>query len=396
MVTDHNFSDLEPVKRLVSDGILHDFIHFTPYKSTFLGIRKAYLKHKYFKLLADTIFTSYSFTAVIQHTDLGPPNMYLFRKCRAENILRILYRPSTIPKDYYNDYVILKYLIINRLQNDLGLIHLVASAMFHLRQYFGYYFNFWIAPFMLTGEIFKPRIDSTFRKKQFLNKSSGDFDFAIVYSEREKKIADSNGEPSSVVRNPLYSFGDKANEYLFKGVAQKNKLLILPTSGEIELFVESNVFPSNDKVAYYASQWVEAIKIIQGKFPGFEVCIKYHPTCSGEALFDQAMSFLTSANRDLNLIDRHESAEKLIVESRVIVGSSTSALWWASELQSVKTVISLDLWGISGGDRYSDLEGIHYFKSLAELGRHDLTDSRVYAKYPANVPTASDFIINLS
>ena len=108
------------------------------------------------------------------------------------------------------------------------------------------------------------------------------------------------------------------------------------------------------------------------------------------------MSFLTSANRDLNLIDRHESAEKLIVESRVIVGTATSALWWASELPSVKTVISLDLWGVSGGDRYSEVEGIHYVKSLAELGRLDLTPSHVCAKYTANIPSLTDFIVKYS
>ena len=103
LVTDHHFNDLDRVKQLIGDGILHDFIPFIPHKATFLGIRKAYLKHKYFKFLADYIFRKYKFAAVIQHTDLGPPNMYLFRKCKAENTLRILYRPSTIPKDYYKD-----------------------------------------------------------------------------------------------------------------------------------------------------------------------------------------------------------------------------------------------------------------------------------------------------
>lgn len=396
LVTDHHFNDLERVKRLIGDGVLHDFIPFVPHKASFLGIRKAYLKHKYFKLLADNIFRKYEFAAVIQHTDLGPPNMYLFRKSGSENILRILYRASTVPKDYYNDYVILKNLLINRLQNDLGLGRPVASALFHLRQYFGYYFNFWLVPLMLTGRIFKPRINSTFRKKRFLNKNRGDFDFAIIYSEREKKITDANGEPSSVVRDPLYVFGDEANKYLFEGVAQKNQILILPTSGEIELFVKSNAGPPADKVAYYASQWAEAIKIIQGKFPGFETCIKYHPAGSGDALFDQAINFLTSANRGIRVIDRRESAEKLIVESRVIVGTFTSALWWASELPSAKTVISLDVWGVSGGDRFSEVEGIHYFKSLGELGRHDFTASRVCAKYTANVPTVTDFIMEHS
>jgi len=393
LVTDHHFNDLERVKGLIEDGILHELIPFTPYKATFLGIRKAYLKHKYFKLLADNIFNKYKFVAVIQHTDFGPPNMYLFRKSGFENVLRILYRPSTIPKDYFKDDVILKNILINRLHEKLGLSRLVASLLFNLNQLLGYYFNFWLVPLLLIGRIFKPRIDSISRKKQFLNKNPRCFDFAFIYSEREKNIADANGDLSSVVKNPLYIYGDEANKYLFKGVIQKNIILILPTYGELELFVKNNAGTEADIIINYVNRWAEAIKIIQGKFPGFETCIKYHPAGPGDRLFDQALTFLTSMNLRIRVIDRRVSAEKLIVESRVIVGSSTSALWWASELPNVKAVISLDLWGVSGGDRFSEVDGIHYFKSLCGLARHDLTASHVYSKYPANVPTATDFIM---
>ena len=388
LVTDHHFNDLERVKGLIEDGILHELIPFTPYKATFLGIRKAYLKHKYFKLLADNIFNKYKFAAVIQHTDFGPPNMYLFRKSGFENVLRILYRPSAIPKDYFKDDVILKNILVNRLHEKLGLNRPVASVLFHLNQYLGYYFNFWLAPLMLVGKIFKPRIDPMPRKKRFLNKNPSCFDFAFIYSEREKNIADANGDLSSVVKNPLYIYGDEANKYLFKGVIQKNTILILPTYGELELFVKNNAGIQADIIIDYVCRWAEAIKIIQEKFPGFETCIKYHPAGPGDGLFDQALTFLTSMNLRIRVIDRRESAEKLIVESRVIVGSSTSALWWASELQNVKTVISLDVWGISLGDKFSDVEGIHYFKSLCELDKYDLR-----AKYAANVPTATDFIM---
>ena len=256
----------------------------------------------------------------------------------------------------------------------------MASALFHLKQYFGYYFHFWLVPLMLTGKIFRPRIDSTFRKKRFLNGNPRYFDYAIAYSEREKKIADANGDLSFVVKNPLYVSGEEANGYLFKGVSQKDKILILPTSGEIEQFVKSYVGPPADKVANYVSKWAEAVKIIQSKFPGFETCIKYHPAGPDDALFGQAISLLTSTNRSIKVIDRRESAEKLIVESRVVVGTFTSALWWASELPSARTVISLDVWGVGGGDRFSDVEGIHYFRDFGELRKHDFTAS-FCAKY---------------
>lgn len=396
LVTDHPFNDLERVRSLIRGGILEDFIPFIPHKETILGIRKAYFKHKYFKHLTDNIFCKYKFAAIIQHTDLGPPNMYLFRRAKSENIIRVLYRPSAVPRDYYNDYVITKNLLINRLQNDLGISRLVASALFYLRQFFGYYFNFWLVPFILTGRVFKPRIGSIIRKINFLNKHRGDYDFVIIYSERDKKSSDANGEPSSLVKNPLYTCGNEANGYLFKGIEEKNKILILPTSGEVEMFMKSNNDYSTDKVEYYASQWVEAIIILQGKFPEFEICIKYPPTSSSELLFDKAMNILTSAIRSIKVIDRHESAEKLIVESRVIVGSFTSGLWWASELPNAKTVISLDLWRVSGGDKFSDVGNICYFKSLGELSEFNFTASCVVSKYAASVPTITDFLMEHS
>lgn len=392
LVTDHHFNDLERVKQLVEDGILYDFIPFTPHKATFLGVRKAYLKHKYFKLLADNIFHKYKFAAVIQHTDLGPPNIYLFIKSKLQNVLCILYRPSAIPKDYYEDDVILKNILINRLHEKSGLNRVLVLTLFHLHQYFGYYFNFWLAPLMLIGRIFKPRIGPIPRNKRFLNNNPGYSDFTLIYSQREKTIADSNGDLSSVVKNPLYIFGEEANKYVFKGSVPKNKILILPTYGEIELLVQNNTGSPADIILNYTSKWAEAIKIIQGKLPGFETCIKYHPAGPGDKLFDQALNLLTSMNLGIRVIDRRESAEKLIVESRVIVGSSTSALWWASELQSVKTVISLDVWGISLGDKFSDVEGIHYFKTLGKLDEYDLVTPRFRLKYAANVPTVTDFI----
>jgi len=396
LVTDHPFNDQERVRSLIRDGILEDFIPFIPHKETILGIRKAYFKHKYFKHLADNIFCKYKFAAIIQHTDLGPPNMYLFKRAKSENIIRILYRPSAVPRDYYNDYVITKNLLINHLRNDLGISYLIASALFYSRQFFGYYFNFWLIPFMLTGRIFKPRIGSIIRKTNFLNKNRGDFDFVIIYSERDKKLSDANGEKSIVVKNPLYVFGNEANDYLLKGIEEKNKILILPTSGEVEMFMKNNNEYSIDKVEYYASKWVEALKILQGKFPKFEICIKYYPSSSSELLFDKAMSFLTSSNLGIKVIDRHESAEKLIVESRVIVGSFTSALWWASELPNAKTVISLDLWRVSGGDKFSDVGDICYFRSLGELSEFNFTTSCFANKYTANVPTMTDFLIEHS
>jgi len=392
LVTDHPFKDLDRVMRLIGDGVLHEFIPFKPHKATFLGIRRAYLKHKYFKNLADNIFHKYRFSAIIQHTDFGPPNMYLLRKSASEKTLSILYRPSAIPKNYYNDYLLLKNTIIFRLQNNSGLSRPVASALFHMRQYFGYYFNFWLVPLMLTGDIFKPRIDSTFRKKRFLNNNPSCFDFAVIYSEREKKIADANGDLSSVVKNPLFVFGGEANNYLFKDIVQKNIMLFLPTYGEVEMFVKSNEGNLEDMVANYASLWVEAITILQSKFHDFEACIKYHPTGPGDSLFDMVLNLIRAKKPGIRVINRLESAEKLIVGSRVIVGSSTSALWWASELQSDKVVISLDVWGISEGGKFSDVEGIHYFQNLTHLSNHEFMTNHIRDRYSAKVPTFTDLI----
>lgn len=396
LVADNPFRDVGRIERLIASGVLHDFIPFPPLKASFLGIGRATLRHRHFRRLADELFARYRVAAVIQHTDLEIANIYLFRKALAAGSLRLVFRPSTVPKDYFADYVLMKTSIINRLQDELGLGHGLASALFHLRRVFSHYFNYRLVPLILTGSIFRPRINPVFRKDRFFNDNPGYFDFTLTYSEREKRITERNGEPSSVVRNPIYACGDEANRVLFEGVSQTNRILILPTSGEIEHWIGSNAGAPGDQVADYASRWAEAIKIIQGTFPGFETGIKYHPLGADDALFARVMDLLTSGNDRIKVIDSREAAEKLILESAVIVGTMTSALWWASELPSEKVVISLDLWNVPGGDRYSDMDGIHYVRDLAELHNANLTARSSSAAHKTQLPTLTAFLMRHS
>jgi len=376
LVADNHFRDTDGVQRLIKSGILHEFIQFPVHETSFLGIGKAYLRHKHFKRLADDLFTRYRFAAVIQHTDLEPANIYLFKKAVAAGSLRVVYRPSTVAKDYYNDYLLMANWIISGLKHELGVSYKMASALFYLRRFFSYYFNYWLIPLMLTGSVHKPRINAIFRPEKFFNRNPGYFNFMITYSQREKRITEANGEPSEVVRNPLYTCGREANNYLFEGVRERNRILILPTSGEIEHFVRHVTDATSDALILYASKWAEAIDIAQSTFPDFDTYIKCHPMDLDNALFDRVINFLLTKNASIKIISTGERAEKFILESSVIVGTMSSTLWWASELASGKVVISLDLWNVPGGDRYSDVDGIHYVRDLTNLRNTNLAVDR--------------------
>jgi len=304
----------------------------------------------------------------------------------------VVYPSSALSKDYYNDFLSIANLLISALQNKLGISYRMASALFYWRRFFSFFFNYWLIPFILTGTAFKPRIDPIFRPNKYFNKNPGYFDFIIVYSLREKRITEANGEPSHVVRNPLYTCGKVANDYLFAGLTEKNQIIVLPTTGEIEEFVKTAAGSLNDRIMLYASKWADAISILQKAFPGFETYIKYHPMGLDSSLFHRVIAFLTTKNRSLKIIKQEERAEKYILGSSVILGTISSTLWWTNELHGEKVIISLDLWSLPGGDKYSDLDGIHYVRDLTELRNAKLQARRSNAVHKNQLQTLTSFL----
>ena len=111
-----------------------------------------------------------------------------------------------------------------------------------------------------------------------------------------------------------------------------------------------------------------------------------------DTLFGQVIDFLSATDLGINVISSRESAEKLMLSARVIVGSVTSCLWWASELRAAKVVISLDLWGVTIGNKYSDVDGILYFRDVSELRAHNFAAPHSHRKYDSDVQTLTDFI----
>lgn len=392
LVADNHFGDVLGVQRLISAGVLHEFIQFPAHEISFLGIRRAYSRHRHFKHLADELFARYKIAAVVQHTDLEPANIYLFEKARAAGSVRLVYRSSAISKDYYMDFLLMANWLISRLKDELGMSYSLASALFHVRRFASYYFNYWLIPLVLTGSVFKPRINPILKPNGFFNKNPGYFDFTVTYSQREKRITEANGEPSNVVRNPLYTCGDEANNFLFEGVREKNQILVLPTSAELEHFVKHGTPSTNDRVLLYASKWIEAINIVESKFPDFDTYIKCHPMDSDNTSFSRVINCLMTKNRSVKIISSGERAEQLILESRVVLGTISSTLWWASELPSEKVVISLDLWDVPGGDKYSDVDGIQYVRDLTELRNANLQARRSNAAHKNQLQTLTSFL----
>ena len=392
LIADHCFEDVERVQGLLSAGVLHDFLQYPTYQNSFLGIGKAYSRHRYFKRLAEEVFTRYSVAAVVQHTDLEPSNIYLFRKAASENCLRVMYHSSAVAKDYYEDNMWLYNWAIAVLQKELGTWRHLAVVLFNTRRISSYYFNYWLMPLLLTGWLFRPRIGPLLQLAPVFNGNPGYFDSAVIYSIREKSITEANGVLSDVVQNPLFTCGNDANNYLFPGVTEKAQIIVLPTSAEFDQFFPSVNGTEQEYIKLYASIWAEAISVIQKQFPGHATFIKCHPMGVDDAIFDEVIIQLDGLGCYASKINNSESAEKYILESTVIVGTMSSTLWWASELQLQNTVISLDLWNITGGDKCSEVGDILYVKTMAGLRAMDFSKRPEDHSHKASFPTLTAHI----
>jgi hypothetical protein len=255
-----------------------------------------------------------------------------------------------------------------------------------------YYFNYWLMPLILTGWPFRPRTRPLLQLVPVFNGNPGYFDSAVIYSIREKSITEANGEPSDVVQNPLFTCGDDANNYLFPGVTEKAQIIVLPTSGEFDQFVQTVNGTEQEYIKLYASIWAEAISVIQKQFPGHVTNIKCHPMGMDDAIFDEVIVQLVGLGCDAIKIYSREPAEKIILESTVIVGTMSSTLWWASELPMQKIVISLDLWNVTGGDKCSNVGDILYINSMAGLRAMDFSKRPADHSRKAAFPTLTAHI----
>jgi hypothetical protein len=106
-------------------------------------------------------------------------------------------------------------------------------------------------------------------------------------------------------------------------------------------------------VQHLVSKWCEAIRELLERFPGYTLKMKLHPASFADPVWKEIVELIQGQFPRLEIIDPKQIAEWHIVQSKVIVGDVSTALWWAGMLGG-KVVASLDIFGYPGGDEMNE------------------------------------------
>jgi len=298
----------------------------------------------------------------------NPPVMYMHNYCYlqnqyllsaaskcAPNVLINFYQNGQQLSDSGEDYDLRHKDSIYKLKNRLPIFFSwvpLAAISFYIktRSNISYLLSYKLFAFLVTRDIFKPEINPytgkfyRYKAKPTYKKLSQVY---LTYSDLEKKISEShNVDNIRVVHHPVKESWQDVYEYFIGNYKLKNQILILPSRG----FLESRALAQQDLkilVDQVCETWIGIIKFLSIKHGKLPIKIKLHPSDSGQ-IWNKILIKLSAAMQ-LDIIAKHVAAEFLIMESTVIVGDVSSALWWASMLGN-KKVYSFDLFGYNFGD----------------------------------------------
>lgn len=374
LILDFPFAQLCSLEQLRLSGVLRAIVPHPSCPDSLGNFRKAWQRHRHFAQISDTLFETYQPVAIFQHTDLEPANIYLFDKARFAGCARIIYRPSKIARNYYDDYLLMREWILTRLRQKHSFPYWVALVYFGVRKFLSYYLNYVFFPFWFKRKIFRPRISAVARRHCFINGRSGYFDDVLIHSEYERRISIMNGEPSTVIRSPLWTVGDEVHLSIYGRIEQREEIVIFPSNGEIECVRKKERMSDAQVVEHYCGKWTRVIDILHEKFPTCNLCLKLHPSQVNDRLFLEVVRGLRGNCNMLTVYPVETRAEELILGARVVVSTCSSVLWWASQLKAQKVLISVNCFNIPEGDAYAEVRNIHYFDDLQKMAEYDFSD----------------------
>lgn len=358
LVADQFFKNYFKIEKLKCAGVIKEYYPYPLIRPRVFGLNKLIYRHLHFSKLSKSLLSK-EIILIIQHTDLEAANIYLYKEGTLLGIPGIMYRATTIPEKYYQDYKFIKNWIIST--QKIAVISLnIANYVYNLNFFFRYLINYFFIPFILTGNIFKPRIKIFPSELKYFNSNKPYYSWAIIHTEIEADIVKKNGEPSVLVENPISTSLTTVAKILgweSHNDEEKN-ILLLPTSGEYDWYLSGNKFGGEG----YIQAWIEVLRELRDRFPAHKLILKCHPMANDFNIYKNILA--ESGFKQIEIIENSYPVEELILKSEIIIGTTTSALWWASQIESKKLIISLDLFGLNGGDRYRERLGIIYINNI--------------------------------
>lgn len=247
-----------------------------------------------------------------------------------------------------------------------------------LKQNLRYFYYFKIIPFFLLGKVFKPKFN-IFTGKYYKNLNSNLNNLIIkyfVYLNIEHKILTKSGVPNcQIISHPLINCKNEVNNIIYGELDQKNQIVIMPSHGFIPgLIAKGN---SDDEVSKFISnKYIEFLNKFKKKFPDYSIIFKLHPASKKNVIWMNVINLISEKIKITKIEDDQVNAEKLIIESKIVISDVSTVLWWTIFFDE-KIAVSLDIFNFENGDEMLNyLPYVYYINDLNQIEKTNFINSR--------------------
>lgn len=324
---------------------------------------------------------------LLQHGDSYPHNLYFIAAARhLPNCLKITFGAGFT----YDMALDSDHLAAARVFEIACRFHLprwLASGLFRWWRFQTWLRDFLAIPLMVQGRPL-PHVIDTQTGRVLRRDTSALTDLHLLYFERERQQYARYLSPKkiSLIRHPLQVVGDQVHQ-IFGMPAQRNGIVFLPTLGYVDT-LGARLGSLEEAAKQMAALWRDVLLVLRERL-GWPVYAKLHPSAGKNLGMVMMMEQLQREVPGLTVLEPHESAERAIMAGRCVVGDMSSVLWW-SLLLGGRTVISVDGWGMEGGDEFRHYDGVVYVRTPDELRTADLQPA--FAGGTKGLPRLTDVI----
>lgn len=226
-----------------------------------------------------------------------------------------------------------------------------------------------LLPWLVIQETFSPpeKVLMGCLDQEAVRESNNNNNILLAYLDVEIDAYRALGFDNIIrIHHPILDCGLEVMNFLYGSVIETDSILILPSYGYTSSMIVSG-WKQPDLVQHIAGKWCEAIEKLLESFTGFALRMKLHPVSYADPVWQEIIQLIRSRFPALTIIDPMQSAERHIVQSKVIVGDVSSALWWAA-MYNGKMVLSLDIFGYPAGDELkSYCKYIYYSNNVNDI-----------------------------
>ncbi|MBF0422442.1 MAG: hypothetical protein HQL73_05560 [Magnetococcales bacterium] len=247
----------------------------------------------------------------------------------------------------------------------LGKFLRLSQMLIEIKNQLHYFIELKLFPLLILRDTFQPPINvytGYYNGKTKNRKLDGDNDILLAYFANEIISYHEQGIKHVIqIRHPLVDACTEVMRFLYGEIDESDMILITPSYGFTSRLIVQG-WSEDQVIRHVADRWYQAIDRLLQRFPGFTIKIKLHPSSRSDPIWRAILDQLVQQLPQMVVVDPGTSAEKLIVEAKVIVGDVSNVLWWAGIIGN-KVVISLDIFSYPGGDELSSYPSTIYYKT---------------------------------